>query len=193
MRRKIKIFIITIFSLIIFLIPSITRAGVELKPSKNEIHSGEEITIKVRAKDLKGKNSFEGKIVYDKNDWEVVTSSDMTAEKGWSIIYNNKENDKEEGHFIIINFGEIEDENEELFEIKLKSINKITSGKTEVKLVDLYTTDGDKMIKMDNAITTINIGTNYSMLVKAIVFVVSVILAIIFIIIIIKKKKEKSM
>ena len=64
-------------------------------PSSTKLNEGEEITITLELSDIKmgqdGINTFGGKLEYDENVFEKVTSDDISSQNNWSIAYNDEE------------------------------------------------------------------------------------------------------
>ena len=187
-RQLITLLIVTLF---IVIFPHIAFARqVEINADKAEIKAGDKITISVKIKDVsieEGMNSMQGQLVYDKDDWEQVTKEDIKKKNNWSITYNDEETESE-GKFILINFGSGEVEEQELLEITLKSKKKIIGGNSEIKLTELYTTDGENMIKMEDQAKEINIQGD--MLPLVLISILVLIAIIVVIVIITKRNKE---
>ena len=187
-RQLITLLIVTLF---IVIFPHIAFARqVEINADKTEIKAGDKITISVKIKDVsieEGMNSMQGQLVYDKDDWEQVTKEDIKSKNNWSITYNDEETESE-GKFILINFGSGEVKEQELLEITLKSKKKIIGGNSEIKLTELYTTDGENMIKIEDQAKEINIQGD--MLPLVLISILVLIAIIVVIVIITKRNKE---
>ena len=191
---KNKIIIKIILFIVIILIPNIVSATkVELLTNQNEIEAGEEVTIVIKVKEIdieEGINSLQGQFIYNKEDWEQVTSENIKGKNNWSIVYND-ENSNSEGKFILINLGEGKNNDQELCEIKLKAKNKIVNSESEIKLIDLYTTDGEQMIELQEENITIHIQANQQL--QMIVIITGIILIVLcFTILVIGKKYRKK-
>ena len=69
-------------------------------PSSTKLNEGEEITITLELSEIKmgqdGINTFGGKLEYDENVFEKVTSDDISSQNNWSIAYNDEETAKKE-------------------------------------------------------------------------------------------------
>ena len=67
-------------------------------PSSTKLNEGEEITITLELSEIKmgqdGINTFGGKLEYDENVFEKVTSDDISSQNNWSIAYNDEETAK---------------------------------------------------------------------------------------------------
>lgn len=191
---KNKIIIKIILFIVIILTPNIVSATkVELLTNQNEIEAGEEVTIVIKVKEIdieEGINSLQGQFIYNKEDWEQVTSENIKGKNNWSIVYND-ENSNSEGKFILINLGEGKNNDQELCEIKLKAKNKIVNSESEIKLIDLYTTDGEQMIELQEENITIHIQANQQL--QMIVIITGIILIVLcFTILVIGKKYRKK-
>lgn len=183
MRRK-QVLISLIILLMIVMSPYLVLAReIELNTNVSDIKAGEEIKITIGLKNIaegEGINSIQGQLVYDKNDWEPVKIENIKSKNNWSITYNNEETEAE-GRFILINFGMGEKE-EELAEITLKSKRKIISKETEIKLTELYTTDGENMIEMQEQVKKVNLQGNIALLLIPILALIAIIVVIVVII-----------
>lgn len=193
MKKK-ELLTLLIVLLFIIICPHIVCAkGIEMNTDKTEIKAGDIVTITIKIKDVgidEGINSIQGHLIYNKDDWEQVSVEDIKSKNNWSIIYNNEETESE-GKFILINFGLGETEEQELVEIKLKSKAKIISKKSEIKLSELYTTDGEKMIEIEDQVKKIDIQGDMTVLLMILLPII-VILVIIVIIISIKMRKRRK-
>lgn len=193
MKKK-ELLTLLIVLLFIIICPHIVCAkGIEMNTDKTEIKAGDIVTITIKIKDVgidEGINSIQGHLIYNKDDWEQVSVEDIKSKNNWSITYNNEETESE-GKFILINFGLGETEEQELVEIKLKSKAKIISKKSEIKLSELYTTDGEKMIEIEDQVKKIDIQGDMTVLLMILLPII-VILVIIVIIISIKMRKRRK-
>ena len=192
MRKKEIVTLLMVMIFILIFPQMIFARQVEINTDKTEIKAGDKITIFVKIKDMsmeEGMNSMQGQLVYDKDDWEQVTKEDIKSKNNWSITYNDEETESE-GKFILINFGSGEVEEQDLLEITLKSKKKIIGKNSEIKLTELYTTDGENMIKMEDQAKNINIQGD--MLPLVLISILVLIAVIVVIVIIIKRNKEVS-
>ena len=194
MKKKELLTLLIVLLFIIIVYPHIVFAkGIEMNTDKTEIKAGDTVTITIKIKDVgidEGINSIQGQLIYSKNDWEQVNAEDIKSKNNWSMTYNNEDTESE-GKFILINFGLGETEEQELAQITLKSKTKIISKNSEIKLSELYTTDGEKMIEIEDQVKKIDIQGDMTALLMILLPII-VILAILIITICIKVKKGKN-
>lgn len=198
MKKK-QLLILLITTLFIVMCPYVVLAGqIEMNTDKTDIEAGDIVTIYIKIKDVgieQGINSIQGQLIYNKDDWEQVNIENIKAKNNWSITYNNEETESE-GKFILINFGSGETAEQELVEIKLKSKTRMISKKSEIKLSELYTTDGEKMIEIEDQIKQIGIQGDMTALLIIVLSIVGILVVVVIIIIIslktIKKKTNKE-
>lgn len=188
---KKQLLIILLIILFTIICPYLVYAReIELNTNNSKVKSGDEVIISIKIKDVsieEGINSLQGQLVYDKNDWEPVKTEDIKSKNNWSITYNDEETEAE-GKFILINFGLGETEEQELVEIRLKSKAKIIGNNSKIKLTDLYTTDGENMIKIEDQSTKVNIQGNITALLIITLASLTILGAIVIFIIKIKRK-----
>lgn len=194
MKKKELLTSLIVLLFIVIVCPHIVSAkGIEMNTDKTEIKAGDTVTITIKIKDVgidEGINSIQGQLIYSKDDWEQVNAEDIKSKNNWSMTYNN-ENTESEGKFILINFGLGETEEQELAQITLKSKTKIIGKNSEIKLSELYTTDGEKMIEIEDQVKKIDIQGDMTTLLMILLPII-VILAILIITICIKVKKGKN-
>lgn len=190
--KKRQLLTLLIVLLFIIVCPSIVSAkGIEMNTDKTEIKASDTVTITIKIKDVgidEGINSIQGRLIYNKDDWEQVDAEDIKSKNNWSMTYNS-ENTESEGKFILINFGLGETEEQELAQITLKSKTKMIGKNSEIKLSELYTTDGERMIELEDEIVQINIQGNIAIL---IIIVLSVIAILVITIVVISTKVRKA-
>lgn len=191
MKKK-ELLTLLIVLLFIIVCPHIVSAkGIEMNTDKTEIKAGDTVTITIKIKDVgidEGINSIQGQLIYSKDDWEQVSVEDIKSKNNWSMTYNS-ENTESEGKFILINFGLGETEEQELAQITLKSKTKIIGKNSEIKLQELYTTDGERMIELEDEIVKINIQGNIAIL---IIIILSVIAILVITVVVINAKVRKG-
>lgn len=192
MRNK-QLLTLLVVMLFIIVCPYIVSAReIEMNTDKTEIKAGDTVTISIKIKNVgieEGVNSIQGHLIYSKDDWEQVRLEDIKSKNNWSITYNNEETESE-GKFILINFGLGETEEQELAQITLKSKTRMISKNSEIKLSELYTTDGERMIELEDEVKQIKIQGDMNALLLIILPII-VILGVIVIIISMKMKKKK--
>lgn len=120
-------------------------------PSSTKLNEGEEITITLELSDIKmgqdGINTFGGKLEYDENVFEKVTSDDVSSQNNWSIAYNDEETAKKGTFLATINTGT--SKNQVIGIIKLKVKTNLKSQDTEIKFTSLSSVAEDT-VKLDD-------------------------------------------
>lgn len=191
MKSK-KIIIITIMLIIcsIFICKDVQAVKMNMDIDKQEIKPGDEIKISIKTSELDNGelvNVLQGKLEYNQKDWELVNNSNVTAKNNWSVIFNDEPNESY-GEFILINFEGTNNETE-VFEITLKAKDKLINTKSNIKLVNLCTTDGTEVINLEDVNQTVKIEGRLPILV-IVVLVVAIIAVLILITIKIKNKNK---
>ena len=120
-------------------------------PSSTKLNEGEEITITLELSNIKmgqdGINTFGGKLEYDENVFEKVTSDDISSQNNWSIAYNDEETAKKGTFLATINTGT--SKNQVIGIIKLKVKTNLKSQDTEIKFTSLSSVAEDT-VKLDD-------------------------------------------
>lgn len=120
-------------------------------PSSTKLNEGEEITITLELSEIKmgqdGINTFGGKLEYDENVFEKVTSDDISSQNNWSIAYNDEETAKKWTFLATINTGT--SKNQVIGIIKLKVKTNLKSQDTEIKFTSLSSVAEDT-VKLDD-------------------------------------------
>ena len=120
-------------------------------PSSTKLNEGEEITITLELSDIKmgqdGINTFGGKLEYDENVFEKVTSDDISSQNNRSIAYNDEETAKKGTFLATINTGT--SKNQVIGIIKLKVKTNLKSQDTEIKFTSLSSVAEDT-VKLDD-------------------------------------------
>lgn len=120
-------------------------------PSSTKLNEGEEITITLELSEIKmgqdGINTFGGKLEYDENVFEKVTSDDISSQNNWSIAYNDEETAKKGTFLATINTGT--SKNQVIGIIKLKVKTNLKSQDTEIKFTSLSSVAEDT-VKLDD-------------------------------------------
>lgn len=120
-------------------------------PSSTKLNEGEEITITLELSEIKmgqdGINTFGGKLEYDENVFEKVTSDDISSQNNWSIAYNDEETAKKGTFLATINTGT--SKNQVIGIIKLKIKTNLKSQDTEIKFTSLSSVAEDT-VKLDD-------------------------------------------
>lgn len=120
-------------------------------PSSTKLNEGEEITITLELSEIKmgqdGINTFGGKLEYDENVFEKVTSDDISSQNNWSIAYNDEKTAKKGTFLATINTGT--SKNQVIGIIKLKVKTNLKSQDTEIKFTGLSSVAEDT-VKLDD-------------------------------------------
>lgn len=120
-------------------------------PSSTKLNEGEEITITLELSNIKmgqdGINTFGGKLEYDENVFEKITSDDISSQNNWSIAYNDEETAKKGTFLATINTGT--SKNQVIGIIKLKVKTNLKSQDTEIKFTSLSSVAEDT-VKLDD-------------------------------------------
>lgn len=190
---KNKIFIIWIILILFIIFPNIALAtNIKIGMENNQINAGEEVVLHVTINDIDipgGINSVQGKIEYNAEDWEHISEEDINGKNNWSIAYNQEGN--YEGNFVLIKLNSGETKEQELFEIRLKAKNKLVNSNSKIKLINLYTTDGEKMVSIEDTVQEVSIKSNYN-IIAIIIAVVAVIALIVAFVLLGKKVKTNE-
>lgn len=106
--------------------------------SSTSVNLGETVNVTVSLKNIDGEGigAIVGKIEYDQNIFEKVTSADVKACSGWnSIAYNDIDGNAMQGSFTTERAsGDIIKTDNEIMEITLKVKKDATLGSTIVKI-----------------------------------------------------------
>ena len=115
-------------------------------PSSTKLNEGEEITITLELSDIKmgqdGINTFGGKLEYDENVFEKVTSDDISSQNNWSIAYNDEETAKKGTFLATINTGT--SKNQVIGIIKLKVKTNLDDQTLKFSVTGTVVPDDDK-------------------------------------------------
>lgn len=189
---------ICLFVIIVMFWNSVSNGVNILMEADNlEVKENQEIKVIVKLEDIdvkQGINAIQGKLEYDKNIFEKVTSTNLITKNNWSIVYNEEEG-QEEGKFIMITFSEGEKENQELLEITLKTKQNLESTKSEIKLTELGTSDSEKIINIDEQTIEVEVqGSKVAKVANKQLVIVAMIIAIIVLVVItiLKVRKYKN-
>ena len=141
---KKKFLCIIMFLIILILCTNVLAIAIvngELSSNKFTTIPGDEVEITMKLKNLSGIangiNAYEGVLEYDKEVFEVVTSSDFTALNGWDSISFNEEN----GRFISAkNEGILS--SEDVVKIRLRVKSNAKTGSTTITISDIKASEG---------------------------------------------------
>ena len=130
-----------ILILMLGLVSCVQAASLKFTPtaSTTNLKEGDEITITLNLSDIDmgedGINSFGGKLVYDENIFEKVTTSSFSSQNNWSIAYNDEATEKKGTFLATINAGA--KDNQTIGTLKLKVKKNIKSTTTKVQFTEL--------------------------------------------------------
>lgn len=134
----------------------------KLAANKTELKAGEEVTVTLGVSDINmgenGINTIEGKITYDKDIFETITSSSITNLNNWSVTYNDTTNEKQE-KFLAINLSNGVKENTQIFSVKFKVKENITQEKeTKISFENITSNDGTNLVNAGTKTVTLKIN-----------------------------------
>lgn len=122
----------------------------EVSASKKTIKPGDTVDVTVSVKDIKmgnnGINTLEGTIVYDKDLFEQVKSSDIKSANNWSTTFND-EGTALDGKFLAATLSHGIKEDTQMFTVTFKTkkdIDETTTTKIEFK--DVTSNDGNNLV-----------------------------------------------
>ena len=166
--KKIIIVFIMLMLCSIFICKEVQAVKINVGINEEEVKAGEEVKITLKTTDLSDNeliNVLQGKIEYNKKDWEILTNDKIKVKNNWSVIFNEDTNE-----FVLINIGGTSSE-EEVCEITLKAKEKLINTKANIKVTNLNTTDGTEMIDLGEINQTIKIEGKLPILVIVVLLV----------------------
>lgn len=133
-----------------------------LAANKTELKAGEEVTVTLGVSDINmgenGINTIEGKITYDKDIFETITSNSITNLNNWSVTYNDTTNEKQ-GKFLAVNLSNGVKEGTQIFSVKFKVKENITEEKeTKISFEDITSNDGTNLVNAGTKTVTLKIN-----------------------------------
>lgn len=155
MRKIIGIlFILCILTINLPVLVYADSVNFEAVADKTSLKPGDEVllTFKISSIDVKtdGINAIEAKLEYDKSIFEEVKQSNIKGLNGWSVVYNDEDTEYN-GKLLAMILSSGVKETEEIFSVKLKVKNEITSTtltkQVNLKIINIETNDGEKSIK----------------------------------------------
>lgn len=118
--------------------------------STSELKAGEEVTLTLGISNINvgetGINTLQGKLTYDENIFEKVTSSSIASQNNWTITYNDEATEKK-GTFLAVILSDGVKENQTIGTIKLKVKENVTAGSTQIKFTEVSSSDGTTIVK----------------------------------------------
>lgn len=140
MKKKIILCVVLLISVLtVTVFASSFTIKMSIKSSAStSIELGETVNLIVSFTNISGDGigAIVGKLEYDKNVFEKVTTDDITACSGWnSVAYNDIDGNSMEGSFTTERAsGDIIKTDNELMQISLKVKDNATIGTTVVKI-----------------------------------------------------------
>ena len=171
-REEMKILIKIIVLMVVFLLTTIIKVNAyssfnaSATGSKTEVKPGEEFTVTLSVSDINmgtnGINTLEGKISYDTNIFETITSSSIENLNNWSTTYNG-ESTTLNGKFLSVNLSSGITQNTNVFSIKFKVKSTITETKnTSIEISDITSNDGTDLISAGSKTVAITVSPENS-------------------------------
>lgn len=143
--------IIGIFAIFMMFVTSINASSYDLSVNPENIKAkmGDTLEIEINLKDIdmgeKGINVIEGYIEYDE---DVIESIEIIDENQWQMTYNNDKKSELYGKFLGKKNIEGTKGNEKIAKIKLKIKDKISKTTSQVKIKEITSNDGEKLINI---------------------------------------------
>ena len=143
-----------------------TTFKANLTANKTSIKAGEEITVTIGVSDINmgenGINTLEGKINYDTNIFEAITSNSIQSLNNWTTTYND-ENSNLNGKFLAVNLSSGTKENTQIFSVKFKVKETVTEEKdTKIEFKEITSNDGTNLVNVGDKAVTIKINSENS-------------------------------
>lgn len=156
MKRIKQIF--AIFAIFMMFVTSINASSYDLSvtPENIKAKKGDTLEIEITLKDIdmgeKGINVIEGYIEYDE---DVIESIEIIDENQWQMTYNNDKKSELYGKFLSKKNIDGTKENEKIAKIKLKIKDKISKTTSQVKIKEITSNDGEKLINIGEKIVNL--------------------------------------
>ena len=150
--------IIGIFAIFMMFVTSINASSYDLSVNPENIKAkmGDTLEIEINLKDIdmgeKGINVIEGYIEYDE---DVIESIEIIDENQWQMTYNNDKTSELYGKFLSKKNIEGTKGNEKIAKIKLKIKDKISKTTSQVKIKEITSNDGEKLINIGEKIVNL--------------------------------------
>lgn len=150
--------IIGIFAIFMMFVTSINASSYDLSVNPENIKAkmGDTLEIEINLKDIdmgeKGINVIEGYIEYDE---DVIESIEIIDENQWQMTYNNDKKSELYGKFLSKKNIEGTKGNEKIAKIKLKIKDKISKTTSQVKIKEITSNDGEKLINIGEKIVNL--------------------------------------
>lgn len=150
--------IIGMFAIFMMFVTSINASSYDLSVNPENIKAkmGDTLEIEINLKDIdmgeKGINVIEGYIEYDE---DVIESIEIIDENQWQMTYNNDKKSELYGKFLGKKNIEGTKGNEKIAKIKLKIKDKISKTTSQVKIKEITSNDGEKLINIGEKIVNL--------------------------------------
>lgn len=150
--------IIGIFAIFMIFVTSINASSYDLSVNPENIKAkmGDTLEIEINLKNIdmgeKGINVIEGYIEYDE---DVIESIEIIDENQWQMTYNNDKKSELYGKFLSKKNIEGTKGNEKIAKIKLKIKDKISKTTSQVKIKEITSNDGEKLINIGEKIVNL--------------------------------------
>lgn len=150
--------IIGMFAIFMMFVTSINASSYDLSVNPENIKAkmGDTLEIEINLKDIdmgeKGINVIEGYIEYDE---DVIESIEIIDENQWQMTYNNDKKSELYGKFLSKKNIEGTKENEKIAKIKLKIKDKISKTTSQIKIKEITSNDGEKLINIGEKIVNL--------------------------------------
>lgn len=133
-----------------------------LSASITTLKAGEEVTVTIGVSDINmgtnGINTLEGKINYDTNIFEAITSSSIQSLNNWTTTYND-ESSTLNGKFLAVNLSTGTKENTQIFSVKFKVKSDAKDAKdTKIEFKDITSNDGTNLVNVGDKSITLKIN-----------------------------------
>lgn len=153
-----------LFILIIIMIVGIQTqvSAVDLLPSMDQQElQGNSIKIYLQLSDLQdyedGINALSGKLVYNS---EIFENASVTGMNSWSAIYNNEEENENQGKFILITTAGNVTQEQEIAQIELKLKKNVEQEETEIKIEQIETSYHAETMAIEDKVIHLEIEEN---------------------------------
>ena len=157
MKKKVVVIILLItLTMLASNILATANLVAQAKTSTNELKGEEEITITLRFDEYQqikdGINAYKATLEYNKEIFEEVKQEDLQSLNDWEKLQYNQTT----GEFVAIKRGGSKAP-EDIVNITLKTKQEVKATKTEIKIKDIVTSEGEKDINIAETKATINI------------------------------------
>lgn len=154
---------------IIFILLIIIGIGIQTKVSAADLipsidqqeQQGNSIKIHLKLSDIQdyedGINVLSGKLMYNAEIFENVS---ITGINSWSAIYNNEEENENQGKFILITTAGNVTQEQEIAQIELKLKKNVKQQETEIEIKQIETSYHTETIPIEDKAIHLEINEN---------------------------------